>query len=320
VDDDAVQALLGMVDRRLLLDTVEAVLQRDSRRALDSVHRVDQLGLALKQFTQDLLEMFRGMVICKVVEDHAEMLDLVGDELKELKALSEEASLEDLQRIVALLMKTQNELVHSNYPLLTLEMSLVRLATLAPSQDLGKLISHIESLEKRLGSTPLPKVQSVPQHPTPAEAPPLKKPEAPVAESIESKDWQGLVDQVKQSRPMLGSVLEHGRLLKLEPPILEVGYAQGSFMLSQLQEQEISQDLETLATNYFGQAVKLRVIPVDAKHNDAPPSLVEDRKAQETDRMRRLREDAMEHPALKAVQAVFDGKIKKVVPIDKGFV
>jgi hypothetical protein len=36
--------------------------------------------------------------------------------------------------------------------------------------------------------------------------------------------------------------------------------------------------------------------------------------------MRRLREDAMEHPALKAVQDVFHGKIKKVIPIDKGFV
>jgi DNA polymerase-3 subunit gamma/tau len=327
VDDEAVQTLLGMVDRRLLLDTVEAVMQRDSRRALDAVRRIDQLGLALRQFTQDLLEMFRGMVICKVVEEPAEMLDLVGDELKDLKALAEEASLEDLQRIVVLLMKTQSELVHSSYPLLTLEMSLVRLATLAPSQELGKLISHIESLEKRLSTTPLHKAQSTPQHSvqeTPQrsapEAPPPKKSEAPVAVPIDNKGWQGLVEKVKQSRPMLGSVMEHGRLLKLEPPILEIGYPKESFMISQLQEQDISQDLETLATEYFGQPIKLRVSPLDIKQQDAPPSLVEARQTKETDRMRRLREDAMEHPALKAVQEVFDGKIKKVIPIDKGFV
>ena len=335
VEDDAVQTLLGMVDRRLLLDTVEAVLQRDSRRALDSVHRVDQQGLALRQFTKDLLEMFRGMVICKVVDEPAEMLDLVGDELKELKTLSEEASLEDLQRIVTLLMKTQSELVHSSYPLLTLEMSLVRLATLAPSQELGKLISHIERLEKRLSAAPLTKAQSAPQRPTPEEhqypaseehqyrppeVPPPKKSEAPVAGSTDSKGWQGLVEHVKQSRPMLGSVLEHGRLLKLQPPILEIGYAKESFMISQLQEQEISRDLEILATDYFGQPVKLRVVAIDTKQQNAPPSLVEDRKIKETDRMRRLREDAMEHPALKSVQNIFDGKIKKVIAIDKGFV
>ena len=340
VDDEAVQTLLGMVDRRLLLDTVEAVLQRDSRRALDAVRRVDQLGLALRRFTQDLLEMFRGMVICKVVEDPAEMLDLVGEELKELKALAEEASLDDLQRIVTLLMKTQTELVNSSFPLLTLEMSLVRLATLAPTQDLAKLISHIESLEKRLATTPLPKTQHPAQRPTssstpsarpaPASAPPTpipspdpppKKPEAPVATSTESKGWQGLVEQVKQSRPMLGSVLEHGRLLKLELPVIEVGYTKGSFMISQLQEQDISQDLELLTTEYFGQPVKLRVLAVDIEQQSAaPPSLVEERETKETDRMRRLREDAMEHPALKSVQDIFKGEIKKVIPIDKGFV
>ena len=340
VDDEAVQTLLGMVDRRLLLDTVEAVLQRDSRRALDAVRRVDQLGLALRRFTQDLLEMFRGMVICKVVEDPAELLDLVGEELKELKALAEEVSLDDLQRIVTLLMKTQTELVNSSFPLLTLEMSLVRLATLAPTQDLAKLISHIESLEKRLGSTSLPKAQHPVQRPTssstqgarpapapapttpiPSPDPPPKKPEAPVATSTESKGWQGLVEQVKQSRPMLGSVLEHGRLLKLEIPVIEIGYAKGSFMISQLQEQDISQDLEVLTTEYFGQPVKLRILAVDIEQQSAaPPSLVEEREAKETDRMRRLREDAMEHPALKSVQNIFKGEIKKVIPIDKGFV
>jgi DNA polymerase-3 subunit gamma/tau len=340
VDDEAVQTLLGMVDRRLLLDTVEAVLQRDSRRALDAVRRVDQLGLALRRFTQDLLEMFRGMVICKVVEDPAEMLDLVGEELKELKALAEEASLDDLQRIVTLLMKTQTELVNSSFPLLTLEMSLIRLATLAPTQDLAKLISHIESLEKRLATTPLPKTQHPAQRPTPNQTlsaspvpapapttpspspdPPPKKLEAPVATSTESKGWQGLVEQVKQSRPMLGSVLEHGRLLKLELPVIEVGYTKGSFMISQLQEQDISQDLEVLTTEYFGQPVKLRVLAVDIEQQSAaPPSLVEERETKETDRMRRLREDAMEHPALKSVQDIFKGEIKKVIPIDKGFV
>lgn len=307
-----------MVDRRLLLDTVEAVQQRDSRRALDAVRRVDQLGLSLRQFTQDLLELFRGMVICKVVAEPADMLDLVGDELKELKTLSAQTTLEDLQRIVTLLMKTQTELVNSSYPLLVLEMSLVRLSTLAPSQDLARLIDHIERLEKRLAAAPLPRQQSTPPRTAPESSP--KKAEAPVAESTANKGWQGLVELVRESRPMLGSLLEHGRPLRLEPPVLEIGYPAESFMFSQLQELEICQDLEALASTYFGQAVKLRVKPLDSGQQDAPPSLVETRQTKETDRMKRLREDALEHPALKAVQDIFNGKIKKVIPIDKGFV
>jgi len=321
VEDEAVQTLLGMVDRRLLLDTVEAILRRDSRRALESAQRIDQLGLALRRFTQDLLEMFRGMVICKVVDEPAELLDMVGDELKELKLLADDASLEDLQRIVTLLMKTQVELANSNAPLLTLEMSLVRLATLAPSRDLAKLISHIESLERRLATAPLPvsRPQAAPKA-TATDPPPPKKPEAPVAAKTNSKGWQGLVDKVKQNRPMLGSVLEHGRPLKLEPPLLEIGYPKGSFMTGQLLEEDVRSDLEAVATEYFGSPITLKISTVESATHDAPKSLVETRQEKETDRMRRLREDAMEHPALKAVQDVFDGKIKKVIPIDKGFV
>jgi len=44
IDDDDVQALLGMVDRRLLLDAVESIVQRDPRRALDTARRFDQLA------------------------------------------------------------------------------------------------------------------------------------------------------------------------------------------------------------------------------------------------------------------------------------
>ncbi len=321
VDDEAVQTLLGMVDRRLLLDTVEAVLQRDSRRALDAVRRVDQQGLSLRQFTIDLLEMFRALIICKVVEDPDEMLDLVGDELRNLKAISESSSLDDLQRVVTLLLKSLTELSGSSFPLLTLEMCLVRLANLAPTQDIGRLISHIESLEKKLATAPLPKAHSAPAPaPAPPPGPTPKKAEAPANEVPGNKGWQGLVEQVKHRRPMLGSVLEHGRPLKLEPPILEVGYPRGSFMMGQLQEADVSRDLEEIATTYFCQPMKLRVSSVEAEQQDAPPSLAAARQAEETDRMRRLREDALEHPSLKSVLSIFNGKVKKVIPIDKGFV
>ena len=39
VSDEDVQGLLGMVDRRLLLDTMEGILQRDCRRLLEAVRR-----------------------------------------------------------------------------------------------------------------------------------------------------------------------------------------------------------------------------------------------------------------------------------------
>ncbi|MBW2518851.1 MAG: DNA polymerase III subunit gamma/tau [Deltaproteobacteria bacterium] len=330
VDDNAVQSLLGMVDRRLLLDTLEAILQRDSRRVLELIRRVDQLGLSLRRYAQDIIELFRALVVCKVVSDPSDLLDVVGDELNELKALAGAVNLDDLQRSVTLLLKAQSDLAASPHPQLTLEMILVRLTTLAPTLELGKLISRLESLEKRIanetGRGTLNKArvqQGLDQQSSAALSggdPPAKKPEAPVA-TFDKKGWQGLVEQVKEKRPMLGSVLEHGRPIKLEPPHIEIGYPEGSFMIGQIQEVETLEVLEGLASVYFDHPITLRIVTVDTEQsNSTPLSLAETRQAQETDRARRLKEDATNHPALKAVQEVFGGEIKQIIPIDKGFV
>ena len=84
----------------------------------------------------------------------AALLDQIGDELHELQTLAGATALEDLQRMVTLLLKLQIELVNSPYPLLSLEMALVRLANLPPSEDLAKLLVRLESLERRLASGP----------------------------------------------------------------------------------------------------------------------------------------------------------------------
>jgi DNA polymerase-3 subunit gamma/tau len=327
IDDEDVQALLGMVDRRLLLDAVEAIIQRDPRRALDSAQRFDQLGVALRQVAQELVEAFRAMVICKVVPEPADMLDLVGEELHELQALAAGASLEELQRIVTLLLKLQAELAGSPYPLLSLEMTLVRLANLPPMEELAKLLGRLESLEKRLSAgiplpgapAALPARAAAPPPPPPGERPP-KKPEPPPPAPPRARGWEELVEQVKKSRPMVGSILEHGRPLRLEPPTLEIGYPEGSFHLAHFQEADNRQAVEAVARLYFDHPVTLRVVALAPDRQDVPPSLLETRQNQESDRQRRLRENALDHPALKAVQEIFGGEVKSVIPIDKGFV
>jgi DNA polymerase-3 subunit gamma/tau len=311
-----------MVDRRLLLDTVEAIVQRDPRRALDAARRFDQLGVALRQVAQELVEMFRALVICKVAPEPLELLDLVGDELQELQLLANESALEDLQRVVTLLLKLQTELAGSPYPLLCLEMALVRLASLPPMEDLAKLLGRLESLEKRLaagGSLVAAPGRAAAPSPPPGERSP-KKPDPPAPTSPRARGWEGLVEQIRQSRPMIGSILEHGRLLRLAPPALEIGYPEGSFHLAHFQDVDNRQAVEAIARLYFDHPVTLRVVAMTPERGDAPPSLVEERQAQESDRQRRLREDAMNHPALKAVREIFGGEVKNVIPIDKGFV
>lgn len=328
-EDEDVQGLLGLVDRRLLLDTVDALLQRDSRQLLELVRRVDHLGYSYRQYSRDLVETVRSLVLCLALDDPMEMLEVTADEFSELQVLAARTGLEDLQRIQGVLLKLEAELVASPMPRLTLEMVLLRLAQLPPAEDVGQLLKRLAELEKRLAQGGAPPLADSPRRsvpvpvpePPPRPEPPPKKVEAPVAPNPGKGDWPGLVEFVKSHRrPLIASILEQASPLQLEPPRLEIGLPRGSFALGQLDDPELSEVLTRLASDYFGTPVKFRVKPLEAKDVKAKPSLQQERREQESDRQRRLRHDALEHPVIKSVQTIFGASVKDVRPIDKGFV
>ncbi len=338
VADEEVQGLLGMVDRRLLLDTVEGIVECDSRRVLDSVRRVDDLGHSFRRFCQELVESFRTLVLIKVVEEPGDLLETTVDELARLQQLAERCGVEDLQRVLTLLVKTEAELAGSTFPRLALEMTLVRLTHLPPGKEIGALLRKVEDLERRLaGSASVPVVSS----PIAERSPPVRREEsrpakvAPVAESTvvaepiaaaeapsavvaDQSSWPKLVQHVRKERPRIGSILEHGRLVRFALPELEIGFVAGSFHLEQMKDAETAEIFQVLAEGFFQQPLKLRVVAVGGDHDDrVPPSLAEERRSRETGRQEQLEQEAREHPVVKTAQEILGGEIVEIKPIDK---
>ncbi len=322
ISDDDVQGVLGLVDRKLLLETARGILQRDSRLLLEAVRRVDDLGHSFRRFAQALVEFFRELVLLKVTPEPEEFLEATGNELAELQAVAELGSLEDFQRTLTLLLKTETDLAGAPFPRLILEMALVRLAHLPPAQDIAMLLRKIEELEGRLGGnrpTPPAPPAERPEPPAARTLPP-KKVEAPAPGGNSIKGWPGLVEEAKKHRPRIGSLLEHGSLLSLDLPELKIGFPAGSFLFEQMKDRETQERLQKLAEAYFGQSVRIGVVPIDGRQKGAPPSLREEREAKNSDRRQRLRKDALGHPMVQAIQDIFKGEITEVKPIDKGFV
>jgi DNA polymerase-3 subunit gamma/tau len=338
VADEDVQGLLGMVDRRLLLDIVDGIARRDCRQLLDTLRKVDHLGHSFRQFTQELVEVFRALIFCRLLDKPEDLLEITAEERAELSRLVENIELDDLQLVMSSLIKTESELAVSSLPMLTLEMALVRLAQFPPAQDVSTLLAKLETFEKKLGGVQLPRAavpstksapaeippppESPPIAPEPMEVPPPKKAEAPAAPPLGDKGWPGLVEFVRsRRRPAIASMLEHASLLTLDLPKLEIGLPRRSFALGQMEDRDNQDAVTALAAEFFAQPVSLTVRAVDpGAGTQLPPSIQQDRKEQESDRKRRLREDALSHEAIKSAQEIFGGEIKEVRPIDKGFV
>ncbi|AJF05483.1 DNA polymerase III subunit gamma/tau [Geoalkalibacter subterraneus] len=349
VRDEDILTLFGQVERRILLNAIEAILRRDPRRALDVVRRVDDQGQALRPFCGQLVESFRTLVLLKVADDACDLVDATPEELEEFRVLIEMVSLEDLQRILTLLMKVVGELPASSFPRLTLEMALVRLTALPPAREVGALIRKMEDFERRLGggealrsstpstsggTPPLPDPPSDPVRrsapseressavpvPPPVEPSSAPSPSSPRQQSppdragAKGRNWQGLVDKIRKVKPLLASFLEHGSLVSSELPHLEIAFPAGSFYLEQLKDAEKLAQLEKLATQYFEQAVKLKVSILDG-NGAAPPPLVEERRARQESRRDQLRREALDHPKIRTVLEIFGGDVKEVKPL-----
>jgi len=325
VDDDELQGLLGLVSRALLLETIKAILEKDAGRLLTLVQNVDEHGHSFRQFCQQLVEIVRALVVVKVVDQPGDLIDAGETELQEINDLAEPASLEDLQRLLAILIRTEADLAVSNYPRLTMEMVLVKLAGLPSGVDVSTLIMRLEGLEKQLSSG-LPIHKEKPLEPVsapqpidvpPPEEPPAEKSAALPVMGNDDKGWAGLVEFVKNRRkPRISSLLEQSSLLLLELPRLRIGMPGRYFSLA---DSEMREEIQVLAAEYFATAVKVEVEKV-GNGDKAPLSLHAERAQQESDRQKKLRENAVEHPAVKSALNIFGGKIEDVKPIDKGFV
>ncbi len=333
VEDSHLQSLLGMVDQRLLINLIEAVFDGDAGRGLGILHRVDEQGHSFRQFCQQLIDIVRSLLFVTVVDEPEGLLEYTDSELQELRQLATACDLDRLQRTLSLLMQTEAQIAHSNYPRLTMEMALVKLANMPSGADIGNLIHKLDLLEKRLpaaGIAPAaPQKVEVPsapiepplpeEEPLPQEEPPLKKAEASPVAASKQPDWAGLVKFVNRKRRALGSVLEHAHPLSAEMPLLKFGYPEGSFNLQLIGDKDTRSALEEMAGEYFGQAVRLEVTTL-SDESSAAPTFAQQEKEQQTNRQQQLKENATEHPMVRAAQEIFDGEVEDVRPIDKGFV
>jgi len=333
VSEEELQGLLGLVSRTLLLETIRAMSARRPGELLVLVKKVDDQGHSFRQFCQQLVELVRALVVLKVVDQPGDLIDIGETELADLRLLAEATSLEDLQRLLTILIRTEADLAVSSYPRLVMEMVLVKLAYLPAGVDVSTLVKKLEALEQRLAAG-IPAAPTPPKSKQPVEKEPVPLPsepqEIPVPEhsavdkaviavepTVCDKDWAGLVDFVKSRRkPRISSLLEQSSLLLLELPRLRIGMPQRYFTLA---DSDMREDIRSLAAEYFGSDVRVEVEKVD-EGKKTPMSLHEERAQQESDRQKKLRENALEHPLIKSALEIFGGTIEDVKPIDKGFV
>ena len=116
-----VQDALGITGDWRVKEVVKHMIDNDISAGIRTINSVNNDGLDLRQFNRELVEYLRGLLLAKTGSDEA--IDFTAEDIAELKALADKASLTQILKAIKLF--SQLELSFDNYSTLPLELALV---------------------------------------------------------------------------------------------------------------------------------------------------------------------------------------------------
>src|SRR5579863_7039361 len=148
VTEGLVADSLGVASRSRVYALAEAILNKDAAAALAIVRELHGRGANLQGLGRDLLEVLRNLAVAKLPQLGAftPLSDLPDHEAAALRKLAQTPSMRDLIRLFRLMAQAQEEILRSPYADLLLEMTVVRMATLAPVLDADELARAVKAL------------------------------------------------------------------------------------------------------------------------------------------------------------------------------
>jgi DNA polymerase-3 subunit gamma/tau len=244
VELDDVLDILGVADAELVLDTTEALADRDPRAALLAVQRLSESGRDFTQFMRDLSSHLRHLFVVQTLGQVPDSFSVTAEHTDRLAAQAERLSQGEILRAIDFLAAAMAAVKDGSEPRIQLEMALLKATQPQADLSLQALMFRIEQLEARLGGGS-PAVQTaeraVDSSPPPAPTrsagggpvaavatePEAEARQAPVGvldlEQLKAV-WPAVADAVTEENGMLGAALGAAQPVAIEGQQLVVAF------------------------------------------------------------------------------------------------
>ena len=332
--------VLGVADRRLLVELANAALDRDAGAALRLVARAADRGVDFGELGRSFLGFLRDLeVIARVGGakggvDVADLVDATPEEIEEARAIAGRAAPGLFPVLFDRWARAVDEASRLPTPRLLFEMAALDLCAAEPMVPLGDLLQRLDELEGRLrggprapsgpatspppapsgGGSSRPKAPSsggqrswaAPAAPAP-EAPAIAAPSPSGSENV-AESWRRVMAAFEAKGPVLAALMAHAEVVSLSPG--EVALAFASKLEADRAEKARTQ-IEQITSATMGRPVKMS-FTVGAPSGSVLRSEVgTESEAAHADRQNREAE-ARQHPAIRRAQDVFGAALKEI--------
>ena len=312
LDEASVARILGSSSPVHVRGFLGALLARDGAQALQAIDRAARDGEDLAWLCREVVETARRALVVKVAPE-APFADLTPAESEALAASVEAVSADELIYLLRAFMDADTEMRRSPHPRVELEIAAVRAARRPQPQAIEALIARVDEAVNRLrntapGARPSTAQASFLESPAPAPRPPSAAPrasEAPAAPTAPSprvpeamtpavdlgEGWSRATEEILKKKALLGSVVKHGVPLRLEGGVLTLGLVASPFHREMLDDRA-NRELITHAVQQHIPGARRVEIAAEAAAAGG----------------------AVNHPAVQAAVATFQGEVVAVRP------
>ena len=293
VSQQAVVQVLGLVDRGLYFELLDAMREAAPAQVLGLVARAVDEGVDIEEFIYGLVELLRHLLFAKI-QGGPDELDMAEDARRRCGELAAAMEVEDLLRMMQSLLDLEADIKRSLQPRFRVEIALVHLALMGRSVDVGELLRRLQSFESAAprpvappppssgrsepAPPPLPsgggeQVASPPPNSRNEQAAPPPPAQQQVVAPAESSNaasavapsfdqvrtnWAELVNAVRVVKPPLGNFLKGAILDGLEGHVLKLNFgAADRFAMTQVIKDRGS--VEEMAKAKYGWRLRLEV-------------------------------------------------------------
>jgi len=208
IKEDDVKMVLGLVGRDVLRTFFDSILKKDIQNMLSLVKTLSINGTDLRSFCKEFLEYIRDIMVVKITADPTGLVDFPLTEVENLKFEAEKISIEELQYMFSIILKTETEIKYVSQPILALEMALIKMTQIGKVLTIDEILKRLDSFGQKntMGELSTYRGQDSEESPAPEMS-------VSTAEGDDNlKLWGKIKESISAKKPMLGGVLEDMKL------------------------------------------------------------------------------------------------------------
>lgn len=149
---DDILSILGIVNKDILFDISDAILDGDANECLNIIDDLIQNGKDVNQFIKDMILHFRNLMVAKSAQNLENIIDGSSEYIDRLEIQAEKTDMINIIKCLNILSELEGKAKYSSQPRIILEVGVIRLTSQASYLTIEGLAERIRNIEEGISN------------------------------------------------------------------------------------------------------------------------------------------------------------------------